>query len=294
MKTPSFSGVVAASMMRNAHRKRTHSATGSALSSGQDAIALGEEIQELKKQGNALTRERDSARAKLRRAETELRRREKEIEDLLAAGHLPVRDATRSLTGRKPDSSAVVSSLRQRIHALERALRQKEEEFADLQRGTNATKVRELQVESETYYQEICRLQVLLSQHQKQQQPASDSPQTLREARLKLKALSEALTRLSGQLQEAQDENKSLREQLERPTSASPAPRRATHGEQGVRGAIADRYLDHGRTEMLSAIVDLEMKLREKDQALQSLCRELEQKTSHYETRLGSLTGSNR
>ena len=63
---------------------------GSALSSGQDAIALGEEIQELKKQGNALTRERDSARAKLRRAETELRRREKEIEDLLAAGHLPV------------------------------------------------------------------------------------------------------------------------------------------------------------------------------------------------------------
>ena len=39
----------------------------------------------------------------------------------------------------------------------------------------------------------------------------------------------------------------------------SPALRRAGHGEQGVRGAIADRYLDHRRSEMLSAIVDLEM-----------------------------------
>ena len=32
-----------------------------------------------------------------------------------------------------------------------------------------------------------------------------------------------------------------------------------THNEQGLRGSIADRYVDHKRSELLSAIVDLEL-----------------------------------
>lgn len=32
-----------------------------------------------------------------------------------------------------------------------------------------------------------------------------------------------------------------------------------THNEQGLRGSIADRYVDHKRSELLSAIIDLEL-----------------------------------
>lgn len=32
-----------------------------------------------------------------------------------------------------------------------------------------------------------------------------------------------------------------------------------THNEQGLRGSIADRYVDHKRSDLLSAIVDLEL-----------------------------------
>ena len=32
-----------------------------------------------------------------------------------------------------------------------------------------------------------------------------------------------------------------------------------SHNEQGLRGSIADRYVDHKRSELLSTIVDLEL-----------------------------------
>lgn len=52
---------------------------------------------------------------------------------------------------------ALVSSLRQQVHGLERALREKEGEVARLQRGVAASRVREAEVQAETYYREICR-----------------------------------------------------------------------------------------------------------------------------------------
>ena len=36
-------------------------------------------------------------------------------------------------------------------------------------------------------------------------------------------------------------------------------PEVITHNEQGLRGSIADRYVDYKRSQLLSAIVDLEL-----------------------------------
>lgn len=51
----------------------------------------------------------------------------------------------------------MVSSLRQQVHGLERALRDREGDLAELKRGVAATRLRELEVQSETYYREISR-----------------------------------------------------------------------------------------------------------------------------------------
>ena len=38
-----------------------------------------------------------------------------------------------------------------------------------------------------------------------------------------------------------------------------PGPEVVTHNEKGLRGSIADKYVDYKRSQFLSAIVDLEL-----------------------------------
>lgn len=52
---------------------------------------------------------------------------------------------------------ALVSSLRQQVHSLEVALRSKEGEMAELKSGMAASRLREMEIQTNTYYREICR-----------------------------------------------------------------------------------------------------------------------------------------
>ena len=54
-------------------------------------------------------------------------------------------------------SGAVIASLRGKIHSLERALREKESALGSLKREVNATRLREMEIQCETYYREITR-----------------------------------------------------------------------------------------------------------------------------------------
>ena len=59
-------------------------------------------------------------------------------------------------------------------------------------------------------------------------------------------------------MRELTDKCGRLSSELERALETNP-PEPITHNEQGLRGSIADRYVDHKRSELLSAIVDLEL-----------------------------------
>ena len=70
------------------------STTSSAVGAdGKDAIALRDEVVELKKSLNSVTRERDLTQARYAKLELALVKKDKEIEDLLASGHITVSNA---------------------------------------------------------------------------------------------------------------------------------------------------------------------------------------------------------
>ena len=60
---------------------------------GKDAIALRDEVVELKKNLNSVTRERDLTQARYAKLEQALAKKDKEIEDLLVSGHITVSNA---------------------------------------------------------------------------------------------------------------------------------------------------------------------------------------------------------
>jgi len=83
--------------------------------------------------------------------------------------YFQTQDATRSLVknlNKPKDSpqpvssaggSALVTSLRQQVHSLECALREREKETNELKQGLAASRLHEMQVQTETYYREIRR-----------------------------------------------------------------------------------------------------------------------------------------
>ena len=85
------------------------------------------------------------------------------------------------------------------------------------------------------------------------------TPCSNREAQIKLKALNDMIVKLSDQLEHIKTENKHLQGQLERALRDKPRPDPISHNERGLRGSIADRYVDCKRAEMLTAVVDLEL-----------------------------------
>ena len=55
------------------------------------------------------------------------------------------------------DGGAVVTSLKQKVHSLEQALRKKESDVTELKRSVGATQVNELKIQVEVYCREIDR-----------------------------------------------------------------------------------------------------------------------------------------
>ena len=70
-------------------RKNTCSASAVGAD-GKDIVTLRDELLELKKSVNRVTRERDLFHAKCAKLEQVLGKKDKEIEDLLASGHITV------------------------------------------------------------------------------------------------------------------------------------------------------------------------------------------------------------
>ena len=76
---------------RTKHNSVSSSAAPLTTDSGQlDAIALRDETVRLKQLLNSVMAERDLAKAQLGKVQAEVGRKDKQIEDLLAAGHVPV------------------------------------------------------------------------------------------------------------------------------------------------------------------------------------------------------------
>ena len=82
---------------------------------------------------------------------------------------LQSQDATRSLAGTRksvptsqgaptPSSSnSAICFLRQKVHTLEQALREKGRELVSFRSEVSVTKVKEMEIQTEAYYREICR-----------------------------------------------------------------------------------------------------------------------------------------
>jgi len=56
----------------------------------------------------------------------------------------------------------VLSSLKQKIHVLERTLREKEATVNKLNANMKVSRVEEAELKAETYYYEVCRLKEIL------------------------------------------------------------------------------------------------------------------------------------
>ncbi len=69
--------------------------------------------------------------------------------------HTQSRDATRSLV--KKSGLSPGTALRVKVHALETALREREKELAAVKDDVSVTRIREMEIQTETYYREVCR-----------------------------------------------------------------------------------------------------------------------------------------
>ena len=81
----------------------------------------------------------------------------------------------------------------------------------------------------------------------------------MRESQTKLKALNDAVVKLSSRLEQTETENTQLKEEVKQLHCERPHMDSLAHNEQGLRGSIADKYADYKRSEMLSAVVNLEL-----------------------------------
>ncbi|KAM5228438.1 IQ domain-containing protein E [Ctenodactylus gundi] len=206
-----------------------------------------DEIVELKKTLHTQKSDVDLMRTKLRRLEEESHRKDRQIEQLLNPGRGP--DFVRTLAETRPDTSWVVSGLRQRIFRLEQQCQDKDTTIRKLQSDMKTTNLEEMRVAMETYYEEIRRLQTLLASSE----ITGKKPPVEKKAGTRRQRMGSALLSLSRSVQELTEENQSLKEDLDRVLSDSPTVSR-TKG-----------YVDWSKPRLLRRIAELEKKLSSVD-----------------------------
>ncbi|XP_029996979.1 IQ domain-containing protein E isoform X2 [Sphaeramia orbicularis] len=199
-----------------------------------DKQDMYDEIIRLKKSLQAHKSDNQQMKAKLRRLEEDNARREKQIEELLD----PTKGSeyTRSLVDKKKEGSVVLNGLKQRILKLEQQCREKENALSKLQSELRTTNLEELKITVETYFEEIQRLKMLLEAAEKSSRAESKCSQRQQ------KALSSTVLRLSESLKQLQQENASLREEL---NTDSPAG--------GIKG-----YREWSKQRLLRRLLELE------------------------------------
>ncbi|XP_077130871.1 IQ domain-containing protein E isoform X2 [Ranitomeya variabilis] len=181
-----------------------------------------DQILDLKKMLQAQKSDADVMKTKLRRSEEENNRKDRQIEQLLD----PTRSSefARSLVDKKSDSSLIVNNLKQKILKLEKQCKEKDNALSKLQSELKTTSVEEMRIAMETYYEEIQRLQSMLAKAEDAlQRPPPESRDSLR----RQKALNTAVLKLSKQVKELQEENKSLKADLDRAMAQSPTSGRS-------------------------------------------------------------------
>lgn len=199
-----------------------------------------DEIIRLKKSLHAHISDNQQMKAKVRRLEDDNAKREKQIEELLdpAKGS----EYTRSFVDKKKEGSVIVNGLKQRILKLEQQCREKESALSKLQSELRTTKLEELKVTVETYFEEIRRLKMLLDAAEKSSRAESKCSQRQQ------KALSSTVVRLSKSLKQVQQENSALQEEL---NTDSPA--------EGVKG-----YREWSKQRLLRRLLELEKRIEDR------------------------------
>uniref|UniRef100_A0A4W3IE74 IQ domain-containing protein E n=1 Tax=Callorhinchus milii TaxID=7868 RepID=A0A4W3IE74_CALMI len=169
-----------------------------------------DEIIKLKKVIQAHKTENDVTKTKLRRSEEENSKKEKHIEQLLDPSKSS--EYTRNLVD-KNNVNGIVRGLKQKILKLEQQCREKENSLNKLQTDLKTSDIEEMRITMETYYEEIQRLRLLLSAEKKDPAESRESQKLLNSTRL----------RLSKTIKLLQEENKTLKMDLDRVLSNSPA-----------------------------------------------------------------------
>nr|XP_033819793.1 IQ domain-containing protein E isoform X2 [Geotrypetes seraphini] len=181
-----------------------------------------DEIIDLKKMLQAQKSEADVMKTKLRRLEEENNRKDRQIEQLLDPSRSL--DFTRSLADRRSDTSLATIVLKQKILKLEQQCKEKDSALSKLQTDLRTTSLEEMKIAMETYYEEIQRLQILLANVEAMEKKAPLEPKGSEKHQ---KVLKVAILKLTKNIKELQDENQSLKLDLDRALSLSPTSGRA-------------------------------------------------------------------
>ncbi|XP_048764188.2 IQ domain-containing protein E-like isoform X2 [Ostrea edulis] len=200
-----------------------------------------EQVLELKKQMKSLNQEISMLKAKVRRTEEDNIKKEKEIEGLLDP--TKSEEMRRTMGEKRPESGAVIQSLKQKILKLENQIRDKESTYAKLHAELKTTKVEEMKAQLEMCFQEIVRLQNL-----KDTGMMATSRTPTKESSAKIRALNETVLRINKQNEELQMENKALREDLNREI-------------EGRDRKVSGDFEDMNKKQLLTVIYNLEKKI---------------------------------
>ncbi|XP_034639808.1 IQ domain-containing protein E isoform X3 [Trachemys scripta elegans] len=204
-----------------------------------------DEIIELKKTIQVQKSEGDRMKTKIRRLEKENNRKDRQIEQLLD----PSRGSDFAQTlAEKNDTRWVINGLKQKILKLEQQCKEKDNTINKFQTDVKTTNLEEMRIAMETYYEEIHRLQTLLA---KSEAVGKKSLPESRESQKRLKVLNAAVLRLSKNIKELQDENKSLKADLDRVLSNSPASSKTKN------------YSEWSRQRLMRRISELEKEVHE-------------------------------
>ncbi|KAI3353400.1 hypothetical protein L3Q82_019938, partial [Scortum barcoo] len=196
-----------------------------------------DEIIRLKKSLQAQKSDNQQMKAKLRRLEEDNAKRAKQIEELLD----PTKGSeyTRSLVDKKKEGSVVLNGLKQRILKLEQQCREKENALSNLQSELRTTNLEELKITVETYFEESRHTSLSVSVRSSRAESKCSQRQQ--------KALSSTVHRLSENLKQLQQENTTLREEL---NTDSPAG--------GIKG-----YREWSKQRLLRRLLEVEKRLED-------------------------------
>ncbi|XP_072415299.1 IQ domain-containing protein E isoform X2 [Chiloscyllium punctatum] len=198
-----------------------------------------DEIIELKKMIQTQKAENYILKTKLRRSEEENSRKEKQIDQLLDPSKSS--EYARSLIDKKNDTSEIVNGLKKRIYKLEKQCKEKDSILNKLQSDLKTTNIEEMKIATETYYEEIQRLRLLLTDNElADKKSIPDS----KESQKQQKVLNSTILRLSKSLKHLQEENKALKGDLDKVFHSSFATSTAQGYSEWSKQRLVRRLLE--------------------------------------------------